>query len=76
MVDSVESGTHVEQAEQSYLLTVGRVDDVRDDLNQRCLGRVPWSGGIEFESTRCFFICSATNRSIPFEMNVNIVIGR
>ena len=43
MVDGVESGAHVEQAEQGYLLTVSSVDDVRDDLNQCCLGRVPWS---------------------------------
>ena len=41
VVDGVESGTHVEQAEQGYLLTVSSVNDVRDDLNQRCLGRVP-----------------------------------
>ena len=40
VVDGVKSGAHVEQAEQSYLLTVGSIDDVRDDLNQRCLGRV------------------------------------
>ena len=80
MVDNVESGTQVEQAKQSYLLTIGSVDDVRDDIYQRCISRVPcryadWSGGIEFESTRCFFICSATIRSITFEMNVKFEIG-
>ena len=33
-----ESGTRVKQAKQSNLLTIGSVDDVRDDCYQCCLG--------------------------------------
>ena len=37
VVDGVKSGTHVEQAKQCNLLTIGSIDDVGDDLYQRCL---------------------------------------
>ena len=32
MIDRVEGGTHVEQAEQRHLLTVSSIDDVGDDF--------------------------------------------
>ena len=72
VVDGVESSTHVKQAKQSYLMTLIKVVSVK------CSSRyADWSGGIEFESTRCFFfICSATIRSITFEMIAQYEIGR